>query len=68
MIGQACENRVVTTGKDLVNYIIENGLEEAIVEVGAQGYVSDPNEEVVVGYDGNFLLIFDSCYYEGYCD
>lgn len=62
------EAKVVRTGQDIIDYIERNGLAEAYVAVGCEGYVADPEDEIVVGFDGETLMFFDDCYYEGFCN
>lgn len=66
MLGKPLEARVVTTGRDLAAYIFDHGLEDALVCIGMEGRIDDT--EVVVGYDGEMILVCDNSYYEGYFD
>ena len=62
------ESRVVTTGRDIIDFIEKNGLADAYVTVGCEGYVADPEDEIVIGFNGENLMLVDACYYEGFCD
>lgn len=51
------------TGNDLVKFITENKLENSMIRVGCQGYVSDFDEVYLTKIIGNNILIHDDCYY-----
>ena len=52
----------------VIDFIEKNGLADAYVTVGCEGYVADPEDEIVIGFNGENLMLVDACYYEGFCD
>ena len=60
------EGKIITTGKDLIAFIEDNGLQDAYVIVGCEGYTSGEDEDVNAYALGDKLLICDGVAYEDY--
>lgn len=58
------KEKEIKTGKDLINYIKKNNLEDKKIVVGCQGYSSvfDNELEIVrISFNNNIILISDEC-------
>ena len=60
------EPKSITTARDLVNFITANNLEDMWVLIGSEGYTS--GEDLSVYCNGEYLLVCDTCYYEGFTE
>jgi hypothetical protein len=60
------EGKIITTGKDLIAFIENNDLQDALVIVGCEGYTSGEDDEVDAYTVGDKILICDSTAYEEY--
>lgn len=61
-MSDSIEAKTIFTGKDIVDYIYENGLEDAEIRLGVEGYSS--SQDLAIAYNGEHLWLVDCCMYE----